>query len=62
MEKNVKNTKIIESNKEMKKQAIKNVPDMKTEVKKTDLQKETKNQKVTSKIKKIFQQKTGKIH
>ena len=62
MEKNVKNTKILESNKEMKKQAIKNVPDMKTEVKKTDLQKETKNQKVTSKIKKIFQQKTGKIH
>ncbi len=61
MEKNLKNTKTMETTKDIKKQVVKNISDTKSEVKKLDSQKNIKNQKSTSKIKKIFQQKSGKL-
>ena len=61
MEKNLKTTKIIETNKDIKKQVVKNISDTKPEVKKLDSQKNIRNPKSISKIKKIFQQKSGKL-
>lgn len=61
MEKNLKTTKIIETNKDIKKQVVKNISDTKPEVKKLDSQKNIRHPKSISKIKKIFQQKSGKL-
>lgn len=57
MNKQIKQTKSTETNNQLKKQVLKNISETKTEVKKAD----SKNQKTTSKIKKIFQQKSGKV-
>jgi hypothetical protein len=61
MEKNMKNTKTVDVNKEIRKQPIKNISEVKTEAKRLDAQKDLKPQKAQSKIRKIFQQKAGKL-